>query len=369
MIEIEGKYNKAKVFTNVVEDTAREQIKTLCSMEIFKDSKIRIMPDVHAGAGCVIGFTADLKDKVICNLVGVDIGCGVLTSEIPLDLTNHNFEILDNIIRSKIPSGFRIRKRIFNIHDEYLIEEVERISKDLLKEDYSKHLKSIGTLGGGNHFIEVNKGTNKNYLVIHTGSRNFGYKIAQKYQKLAEETCSCLDITKGLEYLEGELANNYLRDMKVAQLFAFVNRVVIQNIIFEELNIEGVYEIFDTIHNFIDEENIIRKGAVKSLFNQKLIIPINMRDGSMICVGKGNSDWNYSAPHGAGRILSRTKAKKILSLNEFEKQMEGIYSTSIKNSTIDESPMVYKNINDIIDNIEDTVEVQQIIKPVYNFKA
>jgi len=362
-----GKHATAKIFINKLQDGAMQQIKTLCNQKIFKDSTIRIMPDVHSGAGCVIGFTADLKDKVIPNLVGVDIGCGVLT--IVMAKGFNKFNLLDKVIRAHIPYGFGVRTSpYFNI-DEALKEEIDKVCKDLLKEGTDRHLKSLGTLGGGNHFIEFNQGKDFDYITIHSGSRNFGWKIAQKYQNLASEVCKA-KVPDNLKFLEGEQACNYIRDMKIAQTFAEANRGIIGSILIEALGI-GCYVDYDfeTVHNFISDNNIIRKGAVEALKGQELIIPINMRDGSILAVGKGNEDWNLSAPHGAGRLMSRKQAKKSILMSEFKASMEGIYSTCITEATLDEAPMAYKSINDITENIKDTVDIKEIIKPLYNFKA
>ena len=359
-----------KIFANYIEPEALEQVHTVSKMDIFKDSKIRIMPDVHAGAGCVIGFTADLVGYAVPNLVGVDIGCGVLTIEVDKDFKS--FALLDEIIKNNIPSGFNVHKQIiselYRGHNSLqLIGEIERVCKDILKEDPTRHLHSIGTLGGGNHFIEWNEGKVYNYLVIHSGSRNFGHKIATHYQKKAIEKCSA-NVPKELKYLEGKDAEDYLRDMKVAQEFAVANRGVIGTVIVDKLNIK-FRNNWETVHNFIDESNIIRKGAISAAFGEYVTIPINMRDGSIIGRGKGNPDWNYSAPHGAGRLMSRNQAKRNLDLEEFKKEMTGIYSSTISEDTLDEAPMAYKPIDSILDKLKETVEIVDIIKPLYNFKG
>ena len=391
-----------KIFTNNIEDEAVRQIDLLLEQEPFKDCKVRIMPDVHAGKGCVIGFTADLGDKVIPNIVGVDIGCGMLCVE--LGNIDIDLEKFDNIVNEYIPAGRNIR--------EVKLTDFEKI-KDLyclreLKET-NKFNRAIGTLGGGNHFIELNvDDENNKYLVIHTGSRNMGKQVADYYQNLAIELCSGKEemwkrkaeiittykeqgkrqeiqralkklekeykdnqpeLPKELCYLTGEYREDYLHDMKICQEYATLNR---KYIALEILNKYGIIAMnkFETIHNYICfEDNIVRKGAIRANKGERVIIPINMRDGSIIAIGKGNEDWNNSAPHGAGRIMSRMKAKETFKLDEFKKSMEGIYTTSVVEETIDEAPFVYKPMQEIIDNIKDTVEIEKIIKPIYNFKA
>lgn len=402
-----------KIFTENIEQQAIEQINLLLEQEPFKDCKIRIMPDVHAGKGCVIGFTADLGNKVIPNIVGVDIGCGMLCVElgnIELDL-----EKLDKIINEYIPAGRNIREQKLidfeKINDLYCLRELK---------ETKKFNRAIGTLGGGNHFIEIDVDEDDNkYLVIHTGSRNLGKQVADYYQNLAIELCSGKEemfkkkeeiiktykeqgkkseIQKALKeleleykqnkpnlpnelcYLEGEYREKYLHDMKICQKYASLNRLnIAKEILMNYFQLTYVPEIdyppimnnrFETIHNYISfEDNIVRKGAISAKKREKVLIPINMRDGSIIAIGKGNEDWNKSAPHGAGRIMSRHKAKETFKLEEFKESMKGIYSSSIVEDTIDEAPFVYKPMQEIIDNIQDTVEIQKIIKPIYNFKA
>lgn len=397
-----------KIFTKNVEDEAVKQIDLLLEQEPFKDCKIRIMPDVHACKGCVIGFTADLGDKVIPNIVGVDIGCGILCVE--LDKVDIDLERLDNIINKYIPAGRNIR--------EHKLIEFEAINKlYCLRElrDSKKFNRSIGTLGGGNHFIEIDiDDENNKYLVIHTGSRNLGKQVADYYQNMAIELCSGKEemykkkeeliktykeqgkkseIQKVLRELEKEYKNNkpnlpkelcyltgkyremYLHDMKICQEYACCNRTnianeIIKNYLGKEEYSTFNWKMFETIHNYISfEDNIVRKGAISAKKDERVLIPINMRDGSIIAVGKGNKDWNESAPHGAGRIMSRMKAKEKLNLEEFKESMKGIYSSSVVEETIDEAPMVYKPMQEIIDNIQDTVYIEKIIKPIYNFKA
>lgn len=394
-----------KIFTDSIEPEALNQIYTLIKQPAFANCKVRIMPDVHAGKGCVIGFTADLGDKVIPNIVGVDIGCGMLCCEIgKIDI---DYENLDSVIREYIPAGRAVREEEINFPQ---LEEL--YCKDQLKN--MEWLKcSLGTLGGGNHFIEVDEDSDGvKYLVIHTGSRNLGKQVAEIYQqmaiddmqgmnKLAEESQKLIaeykatgrqkDIQRGLAelkrkwqpdklnipkelcYLTGEHREMYLHDMKICQEFARINRRTIQDIIFYYMGwtfSRSSMERFQTIHNYIDHDtNIVRKGAISAKAGEKVLIPINMRDGCIIGIGKGNEDWNCSAPHGAGRIMSRSKAKEKVSLEEYQESMKGIYTTSVSQSTIDESPMAYKSMDEILEHIKDTVEIVKIIKPVYNFKA
>lgn len=383
-----------KIFAKAIEEKAKDQIDLLIAQEPFKDCKIRIMPDVHAGAGCVIGFTADLGDKVIPNIVGVDIGCGMLT----VDLGNIeiDYKKLDEVINQNIPSGMNVHSSpkppTRYIEDMKCYNELTNI--DRLN-------ASLGTLGGGNHFIEIDEGENGHkYLVIHTGSRNLGKQVAEIYQKKAVEhvkhgsTKEVIDFLKshGLEkiiqsavaelkakakipkelcYLEGEERENYLHDMELCQDWAFRNRVDIAARIINEMKI-GICDIkgyFDTVHNYIDNDNMVRKGAISAKVGEKVLIPLNMRDGCIIAIGRGNTDWNESAPHGAGRIMSRSKARENISLQDFTDSMKDVYSTSVCDETIDEAPQAYKPMQEIIDCIGDTVDIVEIIKPVYNFKA
>ncbi len=385
MLVIKGQFNEAKIFAKSLEEEAIKQIKELCNQEFVKGSKIRIMPDAHTGAGCVIGTTMTIKDKVVPNLVGVDIGCGVNVCKIRE--TNISFELLDNIIRKEIPSGFRVRKTPHPYVENTNIFNLK--CRDYV--DIERALLSIGTLGGGNHFIELSKDQVGNlYLLVHSGSRYLGKEVAEYYQNMAYALLSGsslptkktkkkkkkkiintekVSVPKHLAYLENGPFNDYLHDMKIVQQYAQTNRTAMIDIIVQNLNLT-VLEQFSTIHNYIDlEKMILRKGAVSAQKGEKIIIPINMRDGSLICIGKGNPDWNYSAPHGAGRIMSRRQAKKELDLEKFKNSMRGIYSTSIGFQTIDESPMVYKPLEEIEEAIKDTVEIIERIKPIYNFKA
>ena len=391
-----------KIFTSNVEQEAIDQINTLLDQPAFADCKVRIMPDVHAGAGCVIGFTANLGDKVIPNIVGVDIGCGMLT--VNLGKIDIDYAELDAAIRKRVPCGR-------NVHEGRLIRynrlQDLRCYRDL--KDTRRFERSIGTLGGGNHFIEIDEGSDgTKYLVVHSGSRNLGKQVADYYQKLAVELMEGkdelyskqeqliaeykaqgrrgeieaaikelhrnykskqLDIPKDLCYLTGKYREDYLHDMAICQEFAHSNREWIAKLILDEMG-WSYFDTFTTIHNYIElGTNMVRKGAISAKAGEKVLIPINMRDGCIIGIGKGNEDWNYSAPHGAGRIMSRNKAREVINLDEFKEAMDGIFTTSVGADTIDEAPMVYKPMDEIVENIKDTVDILEIIKPVYNFKA
>lgn len=398
MLELQGKYNTAKVFTDVVDETSIAQVIELCNQGFVSGSKIRMMPDIHAGAGCTIGTTMTIKDKVCPNLVGVDIGCGMYTLQ--LKEKHIEFGKLDEIIRQYIPSGFNVRVIAHRLAEQTRLSELrclKHINRDRAE-------MSIGTLGGGNHFIEVDKDDEDSlYLVIHSGSRHLGKEVANYYQNLGYEKLNRCDeneiktlvktlkatgkqqqieaeikklksvkrtnIPKNLAYVEGTDFDDYLHDMEIVQEFAMLNRRAMADVIIRQMKLHVVDE-FTTTHNYIDIQNhILRKGAVSAETGEKLLIPINMRDGSLLCVGKGNEDWNCSAPHGAGRLMSRAAAKESFTVSEFKNQMRGIYTTSVNSSTLDECPMTYKSINDIVDNIGPTAEIIKIIKPVYNFKA
>jgi len=397
MFELQGKYAAAKVFTDVVDNESISQVINLLNQPYAKGSHVRMMPDIHAGAGCTIGTTMTIQDKICPNLVGVDIGCGMETVCVREDHIEP--QKLDVVIRDGVPSGFAIRNELHKFASEI----------DLSKLYCAKHVNldralcSIGTLGGGNHFIEADKDDDDNiYIVIHSGSRHLGLQIANFYQEAAykalttysqKETQAIIaqlkaegrqkdiqktlgqlktkhcSIPKPLAYVEGELFEQYIHDMEIAQQYASLNRRAMMNTIIKGMGLH-VKDQFSTIHNYIDVEHmILRKGAVSAQAGERLLIPINMRDGSVICVGKGNEDWNYSAPHGAGRLMSRAQAKQSFTVSEFKKQMEGIYTTSVGRSTLDECPMAYKDMKDIIDNISPTVSISSVIKPIYNFKA
>lgn len=383
---------KLKIFATTVEDTARAQIDEMNECEAYKDCTVRIMPDCHAGKGCTIGTVIKIKDRIVPNTVGVDIGCGMMVCEI-MD-KDIDLERLDKVVNEFVPAGF-------NVHDEPV-----RISTELddlvcikaVKKDYIQ--RSIGSLGGGNHFIEVNRAEDgKHYLVIHSGSRNLGVTVCDYYQKIAEKECgidpkerqALIDRLKAegrqreipdemkklqpkvkdmtLAYLEGQSFRDYLHDMEIAQRYAWINRQTIANIIADHMD-WSIGFTFHTVHNYIDTLSMtLRKGAVSAVNGEVLIIPMNMRDGSLLCRAIGNPDWLYSAPHGAGRLMSRKQAFDTLKMEDFTATMSDVYSTSVCPETIDESPMAYKPMQEIIDAIGDTVEIIDIIKPVYNFKA
>ena len=366
MIELEGKYAQAKVFTDVVDNESISQVIGLLNQPYAEGSCIRMMPDIHAGAGCTIGTTMTIRDKICPNLVGVDIGCGMET----IRLKDKRLELqkLDKLIRQEIPSGFSIRQKAHRFADRVDLEDLRCAKYVKLDRAY----KSIGTLGGGNHFIEANRDEEGNlYIVIHSGSRHLGLEIADFYQTAGFKSLKerGIDIPKPLAYVDGWLAEDYLHDMAIAQAFADANRKAMADVIIKGMGVK-VAEQFTTVHNYIDmTAGILRKGAVSAQNGEKLLIPINMRDGSLICIGKGNPDWNCSAPHGAGRLMSRSAAKQSFTVSEFKQQMEGIYTTSVSQSTLDECPMAYKSMEDIVDNIGPTAEIVSVIKPIYNFKA
>jgi RNA-splicing ligase RtcB len=329
------------------------------------------MPDVHAGAGCTIGTTMTIGDKIVPNLVGVDIGCGMETALIKAgESPSIKFDPvrLDKLIYAHIPSSMNIRDSEHEFTKMVPLEKIRCPSINL-----ARAKRSIGTLGGGNHFIEASRDDENNlYIVIHSGSRHLGKEIAEYYQKEAWRSLKDTDIPNDLAYVSGRLFDDYINDMKITQQFALINRKAMMSVIMEGLKIpeSAIHEQFSTIHNYIDMDSmILRKGAVSARAGEKLLIPINMRDGSLVCEGLGNPDWNYSAPHGAGRIMSRTKAFEVLKLEEFKRTMKGIYSTSVNSETLDESPMAYKNMDEIIANIEPTAKILKKIKPVYNYKA
>lgn len=394
MLELTGKYNMAKVFTDNIDATTISQIINLLNQPFVANSKIRIMPDCHAGAGCVIGTTMTIQDKIVPNLVGVDIGCGMLATK--LEETEIDLKQLDETINRYVPSGF-------NVHDTAKFKS--KADKIIAPIDIALAFRSLGTLGGGNHFIELDRDdAGALWLVIHTGSRHLGLEVAHHYQELGyknlkqgcvrdeskaiieslkaqgkekeiQKTLTALHkntepkIPKDLCYVDGSTMDAYLHDMYYTQNHAKLNRKAIADIILDKMGLHMTDSI-ETIHNYIDiEHKILRKGSVSACAGERLIIPINMRDGSLLCTGHGNPDWNNSAPHGAGRILSRSEAKDKISFKDFEDSMKGIYSTSVVESTIDESPMAYKPLDEIMRNIKATVDIDTIIKPIYNFKA
>ncbi len=398
MIEIKGKYNEAKIFTDVVDQSSIAQVQELCNQEFTSGSRIRLMPDIHTGVGCTIGTTMTIQDKVVPNLVGVDIGCGMET--IRIRESHIELQKLDKLIYQKIPSGFSIREKAHKY-----INQIDLSALYCLPYiDLPRAEKSIGTLGGGNHFIEVDRDEEGNlYIVVHSGSRHLGVEVAKYYQEEGYKVLNHTDdrsmekliaqmraegrekeiqkeikrlknlkqtnIPKALAYVSDELFEQYIHDMKIVQHFAMLNRQAMMDEIIKGMKLY-VEEQFTTIHNYIDTNDmILRKGAVSAQQGEKILIPINMRDGSLICIGKGNEDWNYSAPHGAGRLMSRGEAKQSFTVSEFKKQMSQVYTTSVSKATLDECPMAYKGMQDILDHIGPTAEVVKIIRPIYNFKA
>ena len=367
MIAIKGKYTEAKIFTDQLEDSAEGQIRKLCDQPFAAGSVIRIMPDVHAGAGCAIGTTMTINDKVVPNLVGVDIGCGVET--VKLEQKRIDLPKLDSMIHERIPAGMSIRQTPHRNVDEVEIYDLRCV--DAVNIDRGE--LSLGTLGGGNHFIELDKDDEDNlYLVVHSGSRNLGLQVAQYYQNKGYEALGGKkqsEIPFDLAYVEGKMIEDYIHDMHIMQMFAVINRQAIIDEILRGMKLSEV-ECFSTIHNYIDIENwILRKGAVSAQAGETLLIPINMLDGSLICTGLGNPDWNESAPHGAGRLMSRSAAKQSFTLSSFQKEMEGIFTTTVSVETLDECPRAYKSIEDITRHIADTALIEKRIHPIYNFKA
>lgn len=400
MLEVKGKFNTALCYTDNLEPSAYEQIEAVCNIEAFKESKLRIMPDVHAGVGCTIGTTMTIVDKVVPNMVGVDIGCGMYT--VSLGNVDIDFEKFDEAAHF-IPCG----RDVWEGRTERF--DLTRLRCYRSLKDAKRLERSLGTLGGGNHFIEIDADENgTKYLIIHSGSRNLGLQVAKFYQNLAvelnrgkEEYFKLRDeiisnykaqgrkseiqpaliklsqeweekeptLPADLCYLYDTFMEDYLHDVKICQEFASRNREKMAEILLDRTGLKS-YESFETIHNYIDvDEMILRKGSVSAKKGEKLLIPINMRDGSLICIGKGNAEWNNSAPHGAGRLMSRTSAFEKLTMEEYKKQMEGIYTTCVNSATLDESPMAYKNMGEIVQNIEPTAEIIAHIKPIYNFKA
>ena len=398
MVTIQGLYNTAVCYTPELEDLAAKQIKAVCDQAEFAGCKIRVMPDVHAGKGCTIGTTMTIQDKIVPGMVGVDIGCGMETVE--LAESEIDFTKLDALIRKEIPYGREVRDTLHALNTEIDLTQLRCADQVNL----NRAMRSIGTLGGGNHFIEVDRSEDgRLFLIVHSGSRHLGTEVAEYYQnegrralwgganyqiqeviaqlkaegrfKEIQKTISALrtehelSIPKDLAYVEGKLFEDYIHDMKITQQFAMLNRKAMVDVIMTGMGFTAV-EAFTTIHNYIDTDAmILRKGSVSARAGEKLLIPINMRDGSLICVGKGNQDWNCSAPHGAGRLMSRRAAFNVLTMEEFKREMDGIYTTCVLPDTLDESPMAYKNMDEIVDQIGPTAEVVERIRPVYNFKA
>lgn len=373
MYEIQGKYTSAKIFINVEDTGVTEQTLSVCNHPIFKDCKIRVMPDCHKGNGCTIGFTAEMPKggEIIPNIIGVDQSCGMLAIKLADSETLNDFENLDKVIRKNIPSGVNGRKILSPIIPEDLTEKVSEIVKDILKEDPQPDLLKIGSLGSGNHFISIEKGVTGTYLIIHSGSRNFGHKLARHFQDISIEKNSYRDgdcELKQLSFLTGDDAKAYLNCAKVCAEYAHYNRKVMAHEILDNMNWD-IDEQFETVHNYIGEDGIIRKGAISCKKDEKVLIPLNMADGSLIAIGLGNEDWNNSAPHGAGRLYSRLKAQEILDMDEYKKRMENIFSTCVSKGTLDESPMAYKDKNEIIDGIKPTAQIIDHLIPLYNFKV
>ena len=369
MIILAGKYNQAVVYAEELEASAQSQIVLLCNQPFVKDSRIRIMPDVHAGAGCTIGTTMTITDKAVPNLVGVDIGCGMETTR--LEAKRLELGRLDKVISQKIPAGFAIRDKAHAYSKRIDLSALRCAKQAKLKLD--RAYNSLGTLGGGNHFIEVDQAEDGTlYLIVHSGSRHLGLEVAKYYQELAYRLLPEAEkagANRALAYLCGEALADYLHDMHIVQQFAALSRQAMTDEILRAMKVDAE-DSFTTIHNYIDTETmILRKGAVSADLGEQLLIPINMRDGSLICRGLGNPDWNHSAPHGAGRLMSRTKARKAFSVAQFQDAMAGIYTTSVNRDTLDECPMAYKDMSEILQNIGPTAEVEKIIRPVYNFKA
>ena len=398
MVRIDGQFNTALCYTPALEPLAEAQIRAVCDQEAFMGCKIRIMPDVHAGKGCTIGTTMTIRDKIVHGMVGVDIGCGMET--VRLAERELDFDALDALIRREIPCGREIRGEEHPLNAEIDLTELRCAHAVSIP----RARRSIGTLGGGNHFIEVDRGeAGELYLVVHSGSRHLGTQVCQYYQDqgrfamwggarhqvealIAEYLAAGrfqeiepairelkkehpIRVPRDLAYVEGELFCDYIHDMRITQRFAVLNRKAMTDVIIKGLGLTKAEE-FTTIHNYIDTESmILRKGSVSARAGEKLLIPINMRDGSLICIGKGNEEWNFSAPHGAGRLISRKQAFRELSMEKYAAEMEGVYSTCVAPDTLDESPMAYKPMEEIVSEIGPTAEIIERIRPVYNFKA
>lgn len=410
LIELNGKYTDAKMFINTVDEGTIGQVTTMINEPVTEGGIVRIMPDAHYGKGSTVGTTIHYPDginRVVPSIVGVDVGCGIMVAQIekPEDTTDTEWAKLDAVINKVVPSGFNIRETLDELHPnvpnmiKHMLESMT--FKGATEEPFIERVTlSLGTLGGGNHFIELSKDDENNYyLLVHTGSRSLGLKVAQYHQKKADlyherddkglatmietlkqegrqseiqeaiKNFKAVNVKPQLPYLEGSAVDDYLNDMQLAQRYAYMNRKTIIDKIVSNMG-WTVVDLFDSIHNYIDvDSNTIRKGATDAQEGVRLVIPLNMKEGSIIGVGKGNTDWNNSAPHGAGRVLSRSKAKELLDLDEFKQTMSGIYTTSVVQSTLDEAPKAYKNADEIKEIIKDTVDIQKIVKPVYNFKA
>lgn len=388
MFELSGKYGKANVYAETIDDSCISQIYGFLNNPITKDVKVAVMPDANTGKGSTVGFTQEIKDKVNPSMVSVDVGCGMLVLKVSKDF-HMDLPKLDKIMHQKIPSGLKHCDKVSpfakNINLKELIADV----------NHNKEILGLSSLGGGNHFAEVDKDKNGDYyIVIHSGSRHLGVAVCEYWERVANNFHKKLAVKKselinakdekglaelpevvtsyGLSYLMGDDLKGYLHDMKITQEFARLNREAMLDVICTEMGIKKRYILdkFCTIHNYIDlDKMILRKGAISLEKGERAIIPISMAYGSLIVTGKGNPDWNYSGPHGAGRLLSRSDAKNSISMAEYKKSMEGIYTTSVNSSTIDESPMAYKNPDEIIKAIEETADIIDIIKPIYNFKS
>ena len=365
MIPVKGKHNTAICYTNALESASLEQIKAVCDRPEFACSKIRIMPDVHAGMGCTIGTTMTITDKIVPGMVGVDIGCGMET--IQLAEKDIDYGALDALIRREIPSGKDVRESHHPLNNDIDLTRLKIAGEVKLE----RARRSIGTLGGGNHFIEVGRSQGGDlYLVVHSGSRHLGTEVANYYQDEAYRSRQTRpNYPKDLAYATGAFFDDYIHDMKITQRFATLNRQAMVQVILAGMGLTEVSR-FTTIHNYIDTDTmVLRKGAVSARAGEPLLIPINMRDGSLICVGKGNEDWNQSAPHGAGRLMSRTAAFKQLSMDDFAAEMAGVFTTSVNCHTLDEAPMAYKPMDEIVSHIGPTADIVEKICPEYNFKA
>lgn len=367
MDNITGRFASAVVFATSIEDYARAQIQMILDNQVSINSKVRIMPDCHPGKVGPIGLTMTVTDKIIPQLMGVDIGCGMLVAKVE---GRFEFPKLDRVISENVPSGFNIRKKP---HNKALFEAISDL-RCLRAVNGDKALKSLGTLGGGNHFIEVDKGEDGYYIIIHTGSRHLGYDVADYYTEAARRRLANMgnDVPYEMAYVEGTLMDDYLHDVEIATNYSSLNREIILQEILKGMKWKEV-ERYESIHNYIgtlpDGTRILRKGAASACEGEMVIIPINMRDGVILGVGKGNPDWNYSAPHGSGRVLRRDEVKNHYTVSAFKNDMKGIYSSSIGTGTLDEAPVAYRGIDEIIDVVSDSVEVKEIVKPVYNFKA
>jgi RNA-splicing ligase RtcB len=363
---MKGKYNSANVMVNELDPTTREQIQDFLNNPSFSDSYIAIMPDTHKGNGSCIGFTMQMNERIIPDVVGVDIGCGMLSTK--FDIEYLNTRAFDEFIKENIPSGFSVHDKVWRGVDFY---------SDVAKKigvDTARVSRSIGTLGGGNHFIEAGHGADgKIWVTIHSGSRNFGLQIAKYHGDVAKKLCAQWGAEiRGIPFLlvDSPEGRDYIADQLIGSQYASINREVMMNMIIEFLGVAPI-DTIESRHNFIDDTGMIRKGATPAHEGQRVVIPFNMRDGLAICTGKGNKKWNYSAPHGAGRILSRSKAKATLDVDLFQLDMEqaGVYTTTANASTLDEAPDAYKDYRMILEMIQETVTVDEMIKPVYNFKA